>query len=502
MPTVDRQAVISKLSEAGCTDISVEWPYVNYTCPRGHIRRQYGYDISKGRGCIRCSRAGRAPRKPTSVPVGTQNGDLVVVEELGVIDGFSRVRVRNTVSGLEATMLPGEFKRQKRKLLSVEQRRAISRRCGLSRKGKSNPKNARYSFADVLAMCEHQNVTLLHPVDSGGMVYASKDQWHVRCHCGRIFTPNLNNILNGIKSCGCIKSQPQFDIADWIRQDLGIRNVQTNVRGVIDGRLELDIYLPDHKLAIEYCGLFWHGELLNPDDGRTKHLDKARKCHEKGIRLITIFESEWLEKEGAVKAYIRAILGGNRIKINARACTVSSVSLNAVRGFLEEHHLQGASGGIAYALTEPTIGIVAVAVFARPNASRARSGASGDTYELSRYCVKGGCSVRGGLGKLIAAFKREHTEIKTLISYSDNRWSSGNLYTTLGFIKQAEGKPSYWYFKQHTQGPLEHRYRWRKSEAAKVWGSGPGDTEWDIMRRAGYDRIWDCGSARWVLDLT
>lgn len=56
---------------------------------------------------------------------------------------------------------------------------------------------------------------------------------------------------------------------------------------------ELDIYLPDEEIAIEYCGLFWHCELKQPK--KSYHSTKLQKCNEKGIRLITVFENEWRE---------------------------------------------------------------------------------------------------------------------------------------------------------------------------------------------------------------
>ena len=63
--------------------------------------------------------------------------------------------------------------------------------------------------------------------------------------------------------------------------------------------LELDIVIPDKKIAIEYCGLYWHGNLKKPD--KKYHLKKLELCNEQGYRLITIFEDEWLFKNDIVK---------------------------------------------------------------------------------------------------------------------------------------------------------------------------------------------------------
>ena len=56
---------------------------------------------------------------------------------------------------------------------------------------------------------------------------------------------------------------------------------------------ELDIYLPDLKLAIEFNGNFWHSQ----ENGFAKdyHLKKSLMCRDKGIRLIHIYEFEDLD---------------------------------------------------------------------------------------------------------------------------------------------------------------------------------------------------------------
>jgi len=56
---------------------------------------------------------------------------------------------------------------------------------------------------------------------------------------------------------------------------------------------ELDIYLPDLKLAIEFNGTYWHSNI----DDKMYHLNKSLACREKGIRLIHIYQFEDFEKQ-------------------------------------------------------------------------------------------------------------------------------------------------------------------------------------------------------------
>lgn len=61
-----------------------------------------------------------------------------------------------------------------------------------------------------------------------------------------------------------------------------IRNPETNYQ------LELDIYLPDHNLAIEYNGIIWHDK-----ESQVRESLKTKLCLEKGIDLIHIWEDDW-----------------------------------------------------------------------------------------------------------------------------------------------------------------------------------------------------------------
>ena len=63
---------------------------------------------------------------------------------------------------------------------------------------------------------------------------------------------------------------------------------------------QLDFYIPSMKLAIEYCGLWYHSELFGYVDRKT-HKNKYFECKKLGIRLITIFEDEWLSKQNICK---------------------------------------------------------------------------------------------------------------------------------------------------------------------------------------------------------
>jgi hypothetical protein len=483
--------------ERGGTIIGIEGAKVQYLCCNKHEICSRGNDILRGHGCIFCKRAGRTPRKPISLPVGTRNGDLEVISELGVINHFSMVRVRNIKTFVEKDMTPSDFKRTKVKLLDAQGIFEVCRRNGLARKNASNPKSSSHTWGDVLSICEANKFVFLHPVIDSEPVYKVRSkQWSIRCFCGSIFTPMLNNVLNGgVRGCGCIKSLEQREIGEFL-VGLGFR-VDIDRRDII-APYELDLYLPDIKMAVEYSGLYWHGELKCGLKARKSHVQKWQMCRERGIRLITIFQDEWLLKRNVTEGFLRAILGKQSHKIGARKLQVKIVDAITARGFLI-NHLQGYAPGVSIGLWDKET-LLALAVFARPNASRARKQEDG-LWELARYCVHPQHKVMGGLSRLISTFVTEEPTCSRLLSYSDNRWSEGGMYRAVGFELKKINPPSYWYFGKPTKGIRVHRYKFRKQEALRLFGLSDG-TEWEINSKNGLDRIWDCGSMRWEMTFT
>lgn len=96
-----------------------------------------------------------------------------------------------------------------------------------------------------------------------------------------------------IKRPHCSSSRAEKDIVAYI-QTFYTGAILENKRKAIYP-FELDIYLPDLKIGIEYNGMRWHSiELGTPKD---YHLMKSLKCREKNIRLIHIYEFEDLDTQ-------------------------------------------------------------------------------------------------------------------------------------------------------------------------------------------------------------
>jgi len=96
--------------------------------------------------------------------------------------------------------------------------------------------------------------------------------------------------------------------------------IKQRVKTLIDG--EIDIYLPELGIAFEFNGTYWHSELYKD---KHYHLDKTDSCLLKGVKLIHIWQDDWLYKREIVQSRILNLLGKSK-KIYARNCTIKEVS--------------------------------------------------------------------------------------------------------------------------------------------------------------------------------
>lgn len=248
--------------------------------------------------------------------------------------------------------------------------------------------------------------------------------------------------------------------------------------------LELDFWIPDHKLAIEFNGI-WHHRHDKIQD-RKYHQHKWAWCEEKGIRLIQIWEHELHAKPEIIWDRLHHVLGGHTHRVGARACEIVKITHDQARTFINAHHLQG------YSPTPHVWGLIkdqeiqAVASFLKNRYS------SKAEYELARYCVKAGAQVPGGLSRLINHAQRE-LGFKSLLSYSNLNWGKGDGYLKTGFVFDHISVPNYWYFKNIND--VQSRLKFQKH---KIQGLAPGHTEQQIARNMGYNRFYDAGSAVWI----
>ena len=186
----------------------------------------------------------------------------------------------------------------------------------------------------------------------------SSEKVRIKCNeCGRIFEIEANSFLNG-HGCpyhNCNSSLMEKEIADYINS-LGVK-VETNDRKLLGG-MEIDIYLPTEKIAFEFNGIFWHDERNKPKD---YHQGKSIKCIENGVRLVHIFENEWIKEKELWKWFIKCILRAFPEPLSAFDCKSGQLYHHEGKSFLEANsvaHFKDAENYVSYMLNDEVIGVV------------------------------------------------------------------------------------------------------------------------------------------------
>ena len=256
---------------------------------------------------------------------------------------------------------------------------------------------------------------------------------------------------------------------------------------------EVDIYLPKEKIAIEYNGLYWHGEFYKD---KKYHSDKTKYLLDKGIRLYHIWEDEWIFNRDLSESYILNLLGKNQ-RVHARKCKIIPVNGKDYKKFCEENHFQGYSPatiilGLSY--EEELVSIISLS---KPRKLiNSKSSSESKNWELIRLCSKKGTTVVGGFSKLFSEFLTVYSP-EEIISYCDISKSPDyerSIYNILSFSLEKTTDSGYQWV---VDGKRQNRLNWTKKKLIKL-GKNPEWTEIEIMQKMGYYRIWDCGNYKFL----
>ncbi len=261
-------------------------------------------------------------------------------------------------------------------------------------------------------------------------------------------------------------------------------NYITSDRTILEGK-EVDIYIPEYKIGLEYCGVYWHSESMGKYP--TYHLEKTLGCEAKGIQLLTIFENEWADpvKREIWKSMIRNRLGKITNKISARLCKFKEIDVKSSREFLESNHLNGFKASRHHYGLLYDNKLVSVMSIGKSYYNAAQN-------EITRFASKININVQGGMTKMLSKI-----DTSNLITYADRRFSSplSASYSTY-FSKMSSTNPNWYGIEKGFD--LKHRLSYTKDKVKSMLGENYDDslTSYDNMLKIGIDRIWDCGNLK------
>ena len=324
------------------------------------------------------------------------------------------------------------------------------------------------------------NYTLVDDTNYRG--FASSNEIMVRCNLCQLeqHLPS-NKILRmgSCKNCGQAQrdayfynfaSKAQLAIGEYV-SSLGV-NCKICSRDIVPP-MELDIYVENKKLAIEYDGLYWHS--ASYDTGWQSK--KWEACRAAGINLMRIFEDEWRDKGDIVRSLIAHRLGFDSSTIYARRCELVELKSKASRAFFDATHLEGAvRSNKTFALVHN--GEVVAALSLRRPFQRKKYAS---TLEIARFSTKLNTNIPGALGKLIAAALKHTRELgyDQLISYVDTRLGTGQGYIDLGWKLSHQTTARFWW--------TDHKNRFNRFMVRADRSAGL--TERQVAKQLGVERI-------------
>ena len=178
-----------------------------------------------------------------------------------------------------------------------------------------------------------------------------KKEYEWKCiKCGNIFKQKLYHTKHISRNPGyqfiprCLNCYPILSGASYQEKEVAefckkfYPNLIENDRQLIKP-LELDIVIPEKKLAIEFNGSYWHS--FNSGTPIDYHLMKTELCKNIGYRLIHIFDFDWHNNKNVVKYFLTKLLLDKKTKVfDEKTYKISEISKNDSINFLTNYSLQ------------------------------------------------------------------------------------------------------------------------------------------------------------------
>ena len=270
---------------------------------------------------------------------------------------------------------------------------------------------------------------------------------------------SLNTITHPVDSKQSFKEQ---QLIDFIK--LHTTNVKTRNKTILEGK-ELDIYLPDFNLGIEFNGLYWHSEVNKTND---YHLNKTILCEERGINLFHIWEDEWLFKRKYVESYILDLLKLNPILTDN--FIIKQISKNVAELFHNENNLLGYTNStFHYGIYIGTELYYVMSFYQR-----------GDVLEITRFTTKLFISLKDSESFMLEFVEQIYNPNK-IIFYGERRLLD---YKKLNYKIVEYETPDFYLIKNEKR---YHKWELNQITDEKLLLNMESLLEHRILR------LWDCG---------
>jgi hypothetical protein len=229
------------------------------------------------------------------------------------------------------------------------------------------------------------------------------------------------------------------EILDFVRS-CGVE-AQYDVAGVVP-EYNVDVWVPEFKLAIECNNFYWHCETQITD--KSYHQKKLEACQKGDICLFMIYEDEWRDKQDLIKDMIKHRVHQVTDTYFARKLEMRKLTVAERKEFFTASHLEGdVNSTVAFGLIDPNGRVVAAQSLRRAFHKRYK-----EFFEIGRSASRPTCHVNGWIGKLTKACFEYAVENgkQGLVTYVDSRVGEGKAYLEAGFeVSNKSTGPRLWW---------------------------------------------------------
>jgi hypothetical protein len=198
----------------------------------------------------------------------------------------------------------------------------------------------------------------------------------------------------------CGRSKKEIAMFNFIKNNYD-GEIITNYK--INGKNEIDVYLPDLNLGFEFNGIKYHSIIFKSKD---YHLNKHIFYKEKNIELIFIWENNWDYKQQIVKSFIKHKLNKNKT-LELSNCNIKHINGNIKKKFIDKNYLDDdciSSINLALYNNDEIVYVMTFKKLKKDN-----------EYMILRMCNRLNLNVKGANASLLNYFINQYKPTKILM---------------------------------------------------------------------------------------
>jgi hypothetical protein len=130
------------------------------------------------------------------------------------------------------------------------------------------------------------------------------------CDKGHTYSATFDSLKSGHRCCFCMKGKntsiQEDEIVDIINKTISVEIIRNDKKTILNPKtnyfLELDIWMPSIRKAIEFNSKYWHKSRIENDEYKIKY------CKENNIKLLIIWYHDWIRDMSMIEEKIKRFL--------------------------------------------------------------------------------------------------------------------------------------------------------------------------------------------------